>query len=123
MLPYTHRPSQLLESGILQSVLGTVPSVDLTGRSASPFRQSRRSPAASRIGSRSVSPPLAIGPRVSLPISIALTGTGAFPRVALSGVATSAPSLGSVALPAILEDTLLAAPGTVVEGTSSQQPA
>ena len=67
----------------LASVLGPNPSGDQAGRSASPFQQSRRSPAAGRIGLRSVPAPLATGQQVLLPSSIDLTGTGAFPRVAL----------------------------------------
>ena len=81
----------------LASVPGPAPSDDQAGRSASPFLQSRRSPAAGRIGLRSVPAPLAAGQRVSLPSSIDPTGTGAFPRVALHGVATGAPSPGLVA--------------------------
>ena len=97
----------------LSSVPGPAPSGDQAGRSASPFKQSRRSPAAGLIGFRSVPAPLATGQRVSLPSSIDLTGTGAFPRVALPGVATGAQSPGSVALPAVLGVKLPAAPGTV----------
>ena len=73
----------------LASVPGPAPSGDQAGRSASPFQQSRRSPAAGRIGLRSVPAPLAAGQRVSLPSSIDLTGTGALPRVALPLVNTT----------------------------------
>ena len=66
-----------------------------------------------RIGLHSVPPPLVTGQQISLPSSIDLTGTVAFPRVALPGMATGAPSPGSVALPAILGVRLRAAPGTV----------
>ena len=97
----------------LASLQGPAPLGNQAGRSASPFQQSRSSPAAGRIALRSVPPPLAAGQRVSLPSSIDLKGTGAFPRVALPGVATGAPSPGSVALPAVLEVKLPAAPGTV----------
>ena len=60
----------------LASVPGPAPSGDQAGRSASPFQQSRRSPAAGRIGLRSLPAPLAAGQRVSLPSSIDLKGTG-----------------------------------------------
>ena len=99
---------------LLAPVPGPAPPCDQTGRSASRFQQSRRSPAGGgRIDLRSVPPPLAAARRVSLPSSIDPTGTGAFPRVALPGMATGAPSPGSVALTAVLEVRRPAAPGTV----------
>ena len=98
---------------LLPSVPGPAPSGDQTGSSASPFQQSRRSPAAGRIGLRSVLPPLAAGMRVSLPSSIDLADTGGFPHVPLPGMAIGAPSPGSIALPAVSEVKLRAAPGTV----------
>ena len=97
----------------LASVPGPAPSGDHAVRSASPFHQSRRAPAAGRIGLRTVPAPLAAGQRVSLPSSIDLTDTWAFPRVPLPGAATGAPSPGSVALPAVLEIKLPAAPRTL----------
>ena len=98
---------------LLASVSGPALSGDQTGRSASLFQHSRRSLAAGHIGLHGVPAPLAAGQRVSLPSSIDLTGTGAFPRFAPSGMATGAPSPGSVALPAVLEVELPAPPGTV----------
>ena len=63
---------------LLASVPGPAPPADQTGRSASPYQQSKRSPAAGRIGLRSLPRPLAAGQRVSLPSSIHLTDTGRF---------------------------------------------
>ena len=99
----------------LASVPGPAPSGDQAERSALPFGLDDLSISSDAWpflddGFTPSEDPVQQG---SLPSSIDLTGTGAFPRAALLGVATSSPSPGSVALTAVLDVRPPAAPGTV----------
>lgn len=98
---------------LLASMPGPTSSCDQERRSASPFHQLRRSPTASRIGLRSVPPPLVSVKRVSLPSSVDPRGTGVVPLVALPGVVIGAPTPGSVSLPPVLEVKLPSTAGKI----------